>query len=253
MHLQQYYLQIHQSLGVMDIKINDMELFLEKYPQMSLAPSNKDEHIVQGVLSLDIMDEQYGVIKDDFLIKIVIPENFPVDIPTVYELEDRFPKTPDYHTYPDTSLCLGSKMSLKKRIKESPTLEGFIQSCVVPYFFAISLYLQGKERFVFGELSHGLVGIIQDYLDVFGLTSIDQVIKLLEILSVKSKKGNKKVCPCGCKRIVTKCPFHKKLLEYRDVMTRKEYEEERELISLAYDIWQKEFIEKNKRKAIPLA
>lgn len=237
----------------MDIKTNDLEMFLEKYPQMSLAPSNKDEHIVQGVLSLDIMDDQYGMIKDDFFIKIVIPENFPEDIPTVYELGDRFPKTPDYHTYPDASLCLGSKMSLKKRIKETPTLEGFIHCCVVPYFYAIALYLQGKERFVFGELSHGLAGIIQDYMEVFELSSIEQVIKLLEILSLKSNQGNKKECPCGCNRVVTKCSFHKKVVEYRNAMTRKEYEEERELISLAYDIWKKESIEKKKRKAIPLA
>lgn len=252
MLLQEYYRQIHQNLGVMDIKTNDLELFLEKYPQMSLAPSNKDEHIIQGVLSLDI-DDQYGVIKDDFFIKIVIPENFPVDIPTVYELEDRFPKTSDYHTNPDSSLCLGSKMSLKKRIKETPTLEGFIHSCVVPYLYAITLYLQGKECFVFGELSHGLVGIIQDYMGVFELSSIEQVIKLLEILSLKSNQGNKKECPCGCNRIVTKCSFHKKIVEYRNVMTRKEYEEERKLISLAFDIWKKESIEKKKRKVIPLA
>ncbi|MFJ5621244.1 hypothetical protein ACIQD3_00670 [Peribacillus loiseleuriae] len=199
------------------------------------------------------MDDQYGAIKDDFLIRIVIPETFPEDIPTVYELGDRFPKTMDYHTYPDASLCLGSKLSLKKRIKKTPTLEGFIHSCVVPYFYAIALYLQGKERFVFGELSHGLVGIIQDYMGVFGLSTIEQAIKLLEIFSLKSNQGNKKECPCGCNRIVTKCSFHKKIVEYRDVMTRKEYEEERELISLAFDIWKKDFIEKKKRKAIPLA
>jgi hypothetical protein len=237
----------------MDIKTSDLELFLEKFPQMSFAPSNKDVYVVQGVLSLEITDEQFGTIKDDFIIKIVIPEIFPEDIPIVYELEDRFPKTSDYHTYPDSSLCLGSKVSLKKRIKDHPTLEGFIHSCVVPYFYAISLNLQGKDRFVFGELSHGLVGVIQDYMGVFELSSIEQVIKLLEILSLKSRDGNKKECPCGCKRKVTKCSFHKKLKEYRNVMTRKEYEEDREMVSLAFDVWKKQFLEKRKRKAIPLA
>lgn len=220
---------------------------------MCLAPSNKDEHIIQGVLSLDVMVEQYGAVRDDFLIRIVIPETFPKDIPTVYELEDRFPKTIDYHTYLDESLCLGSKMSLKKRIKETATLEGFIHSCVVPYFYAIALYLQGKDRFVFGELSHGLVGIIQDYMEVFELSSINQVINLLEILSLKSKLGNKKECPCGCMRIVTKCSFHKKIVGYRNVMTIKEYEIERKLISFAYDNWKKDFIEEKKKRAIPLA
>lgn len=237
----------------MDIKKKDLEFFLEKYPQMYLMPSNKDELIVQGVLSLDIMHDQYGLIKDEFLIRIIISENFPEDIPRVYELEDRFPKTLDNHTYQDGSLCLGSTMSLKKRIKERHTVEGFIHSCVVPYFYAIALHLQGNAHFVFGELSHGLVGIIQDYMEVFELEYIEQVIKLLDILSLKSNQGNKAECPCGCYRIVTKCSFHKKILEYRNVMTRKEYAEERELISLAYDAWKKESVEKKKRKAIPLA
>ena len=236
----------------MGIKTEDLGAFLEKYPAMSLAPSRKDKLIVQGILSLNIMDEQYGVIKDYFSIKIVIPKRFPEDIPTVYELGERFPKTSDFHVNLD-SLCLGTPLGLKKRIKEEPTLEGFINNCIAPYFYSIALYLQGKERFILGELKHGLEGIIQDYMETFNLKSIEQVLNLLEILSLKSNRGNKEKCPCGCKRVVTKCSLHKKIVQYRDVMNRKEFEEDRRIISLALNAWKKTYLEQKERRDIPLA
>ena len=144
-------------------------------------------------------------------------------------------------------------MSLKKRIKDNPSLDGFIHSCVVPYFYAISLRLQGEGNFVFGELYHGIDGIIQDYLEVFELKYIDQVINLLDILSQKPNRGNKKKCPCGCKRIVTKCSLHKKVVEYRDVMTRKEFSIDKDIISLYYDKWKENQMQKRMRKLIPYA
>ncbi|MCM3112813.1 hypothetical protein [Lederbergia lenta] len=237
----------------MHINIQELEDFLESNPQMSLAPSNNEEYVVKGTLSFDIRDDSYGNIKDEFLIKIVIPKIFPKEIPTVYEIGERFPKTLDYHTYTDSSLCLGSPMSLKKRIKDNPTLDGFINSCVVPYFYAISLKLHGQEDFVFGELFHGIEGIIQDYLEVFELKYIDQIINLLDILSQKPNRGNKNNCPCGCKRIVTKCSLHKKIVEYRDVMTRKEFSIDREIISLYYDKWIEKQMKKRMRKLVTYA
>jgi hypothetical protein len=237
----------------MHINIKELERFLEINPQMSLAPSNNEEYVVKGTLSFDITNDTYGNIKDEFLIKIVIPKSYPKEIPTVYEIGERFPKTLDYHAYPDSSLCLGSPMSLRKRIKDNPTLDGFIHSCVVPYFYAISLRLQGEENFVFGELYHGIDGIIQDYLEVFELKYIDQVINLLDILSQKPNRSNKKKCPCGCKRIVTKCSLHKKIVEYRDVMTRKEYSIDKDIISLYYDKWKENQLQKRMRKLIPYA
>lgn len=235
------------------INIKELEEFLQSNPQMSLAPSNNGEYVVQGILSLDIRDKSYGNIKDQFLLKIVIPKSFPKDIPVVFEIGNRFPKILDNHTYSDSSLCLGSPLSLKKRIKDNPTIDGFIKTCIVPYFYAIALKLQGKGNFVFGELYHGIGGIIQDYIEIFGLQNIEQVISLLDILSQKANRGNKKACPCGCNRIVTKCLFHKKIIEYRDVMSRKEYAEDKEGISEFFEELIKYHLENQKKKLIPYA
>lgn len=233
------------------INIKELEEFLERNPQFSLAPSNNEEYVVKGILTLNVRDELYGNIKDEFLIRIIVPKSFPNDTPTVYEIGERFPKTLDNHTFPDSSLCLGSPLSLKKRIRDNPTLDGFINTCVVPYFYAIALKLQGEQNFVFGELYHGIEGIIQDYLEVFGLKYINQVINLLDILSEKPNRGNKKKCPCGCQLIVTKCPLHKKIVEYRDVMTRKEYAEDKKILSLIYTKWKEDQMKNHIKKLIP--
>lgn len=99
---------------MINIDIKELTKFLERNPQMSLAPSRNNEYVVKGLLSLDIKSSTNGDIKDEFLIRIVIPKSFPKDIPTIYEMEDRFPKTADFHTFVDGSLCLGSPLSIKK-------------------------------------------------------------------------------------------------------------------------------------------
>jgi hypothetical protein len=236
----------------MHINIEIIRRYLEKNPLMSLAPSNHDNFIIKGQLALNIVDGPYGNVQDEFLIKIVIPKSFPKEIPTIYELEGRFPKTIDYHVFEDDfSLCLGSPMSLMKRINEDPTLDGYIHNCVVPYFYAIALKQQGRKEFVFGELYHGLLGILQDYIEVFELQNIKQVIQLLSILSQKANKGNKMICPCGCSRIVSRCSMHKKILEYRDVLPRNEYAKNKDLFTDIFEEWKKSQARNKVKKLIP--
>lgn len=204
--------------------------FTEKYPLMNIKPSSKDAWIVQGRVDLDITHAEHGKVIDSYLIEMRIPKNFPREIPQVFELEKKIPKVVDYHTYTDGSLCLGSPLSVKKRIFENPTVEGFLEECIVPYLFAMSLHLKNKNGFVFGELYHGTAGVIQDYIEIFGLKTVDQLIETIDILSMKKRVGNKQTCPCGCERVITRCRLIKIVNEYRDVMTRSEFKSQKEEI-----------------------
>ena len=216
---------------------------------MNLKPSSKDSWTIQGWVNLEINDATYGIVKDEFVLKIIVPKTFPNEIPVVFELEDRFPKTADYHTYVDGSLCLGSPLSIRKRITDNPTISGFVETCIVPYLFSMSLYLKGTKTFIFGELSHGTFGIIEDYYEIFELETIPQVLSLIDILCMKKNVANKQVCPCGCNQIITKCKMHKKVVKYRKAMSRKDFESDKaEIIKLM------EFVKKYQPpKQIPLA
>ena len=182
---------------------------------------------------MEISDATYGIVKDEFVLKIIVPKTFPNEIPLVFELEGRFPKTADYHTYVDGSLCLGSPLSIRKRIADNPTISGFVETCIVPYLFSMSLYLEGTKTFIFGELSHGTFGIIEDYYELFELKTVPQVLSLINIFCMKKNVANKQICPCGCNQIITKCKMHKKVVEYRKVMSRRDFENDKaEIVKL---------------------
>jgi hypothetical protein len=72
-------------------------------------------------------------------------------------------------------------------------------------------------EFPFGELAHGVRGIIEDYLDIFGLKTYNQVVNALVLLSMKKQRANKEPCPCGCGKRLGACPFHNKLNDYREM------------------------------------
>lgn len=197
---------------------------------MNLKPSSVDSWTIQGSVNLDINDATYGIVNDDFVLKIIVPKTYPNEIPLVFEIEDRFPKTADYHINVDGSLCLGSPLSIRKRITDNPTISGFVENCIVPYLFSMSLYLEGTKAFIFGELSHGTVGIIEDYYEIFELETVKQVLNLIDIFCMKKNVANKQLCPCGCHQIITKCKIHKKVVEYRNAMSRTDFESDKEEI-----------------------
>lgn len=215
---------------------------------MNLKPSSKDSWTIQGRVNLEISDATYGIVQDEFVLKIIVPKTFPNDIPVVFELEDRFPKTVDYHIYVDGSLCLGSPLSIRKRIADNPTISGFVETCIVPFLFSMSLYLKGTKTFVFGELSHGTSGILEDYCQIFDLETFPQVLNLIDILCMKKNIANKQICPCGCNQIITKCKVHKKIVEYRKVMSRKDFESDKaDIVKLMEQV-----IQYRQHKRIPL-
>ena len=45
--------------------------------------------------------------------------------------------------------------------------------------------LLGVREFLTGELAHGAVGIIHDYMDMFGLNTPSQIVYALELMGMK--------------------------------------------------------------------
>lgn len=91
---------------------------------------------------------------------------------------------------------------------------------MVPYLFAVSNKIQSGGEFVFGELPHGKKGIIDDYLDLFGLKSHEQVLNTIILLGMKKRLANKKPCPCGCGKRLGVCSFNYKINQFRKMAPR---------------------------------
>jgi len=204
--------------------------FLNDHPGMSIFPSRNKCLIFKGVFSFSAKWKNGTEIEDSYNLQISIPEEFPDELPKVTETGQRIPRVPDFHINPDGTLCLASLLRLLKMIHEKPTLSGFAESCLVPYLHALSYKLMNGGEFLFGELAHGVQGIVNDYIDLFGLRTRNQVIDTLNLLGMKKQRANKKSCPCGCGKRVGACQFHHKLNDFRKIAKTSWFRNQKSII-----------------------
>lgn len=200
----------------MNIKsINGLDQFLDDYPYMSTAPCFEAGVRLRGEFRFRANESGGDVIEDFYMLDIVVPEKYPRALPKVVETGGKIPRDGHFHVNPDGSLCLGSPLRLLKIIHKSPSLSGFAVKCLEPYLYAVSYKLRNGGGFLFGELPHGNQGILEDYSCMFGLKEVFQIEKAVQLLCVKKRIANKKLCPCGCGKRLGVCPFRHTLDEFR--------------------------------------
>ena len=201
------------------MKLEGLDKFLTEYPGMSLKPRRNVETKIQGHFEFRATGFDRAT-EDDFELEILVNKAFPNSIPEFKETGGKIPRISDYHVNPDGTLCLGSHLRLKRILFETPNFNSFIEKCLVPYLFNVSVKLRHGGKFVTGELAHGTEGIIQDYKDLLGLRSPDQIVNALYLLGMRRRVANKKMCPCNCGLLLGRCAFHNRLNIYRPIASR---------------------------------
>ncbi len=172
----------------------------QKYTGLNLK-QEKGNYFVEGLLSFSAGNGD-NYIEDDFEISIVIPDNYPETPPHVIETKGRIPS--DFHTHSSgNTLCLATSFETKRKFFRHKNLIGFVETLLVPYFYAYSFY-EKKGEMPFGELSHGAKGIYEYYQDLFGVDDANKLFLFFKILVDKSYKGHHP-CPCGSGKILRKC------------------------------------------------
>lgn len=194
--------------------------FLKNYPGMSIRPSRGDGIMLRGTFNFCGTPPNGIEICDSYELEIMVPASFPKAIPKVKELSRKIPRDGKHHVNNDETLCLGSPLYLLKKVAERPTLPGFIEKCLVPFLYAVTNKLQNGGDFVFSELAHGEAGIVDDYMEMFGLKTKASVLNAIELLGLKRRVANKLPCPCNCSKRLGCCCFHKKLNGLRKVASR---------------------------------
>ncbi|TKS61675.1 MAG: hypothetical protein EWM72_00423 [Nitrospira sp.] len=166
-----------------------LDRFLCRYRGMDVCPVNGVTLHIEGLFDFTAKSTDHDEITDAFRLRILVPDKFPRYIPLVDELDGRIPRWGAYHINPDGSLCLGSRLRLLATLASDPTLIGFAKNCLVPFLFAISRKLQQGGDFAFGELAHGSFGEIADYMNLFGLETVDQVKRTILYLGMKKRRA----------------------------------------------------------------
>lgn len=188
---------------------------------MTFRPRAGQPPLLRGRFAFTACHREAGDIADQFVLEIEIPPSFPREVPRVTEIGGRIPKEAKFHVNTaDGTLCLGSPLRLRYLLAQVPTLTGFADKCLVPCLFAHSRRLGGSSEYAFGELAHGLLGMLDDYVALFAVKDIHQAVETLRLLGMKKRIANKFPCPCGCRKRLGCCSFNARLREFRAVAAR---------------------------------
>lgn len=205
-----------ESIGVRD--------FLARHSSIRIKDLSDSYVELEGGYDLYARFEDDRVIKNCIELRIIIPCDYPRAIPIVYEISNQFPRTPDYHTYKDGSLCLTSEIRLRIACIENPKFADFFDAIIEPCLLSIDYKIKFGVT-PFGELEHGEDGLIEDYEKLFGVKGKESVILTLKALGSKYREANKLKCPCKCGVRLGRCSLRFRLKSMRKVIKRKWYRE----------------------------
>lgn len=174
------------------------------YPTLHVVIINNVVHI-RG--SFFLFDPATGCEFDRFGIDIILPDNYPNQIPKVIETEDRIPKNIDRHFMTDGSACLFFRDEQYKFYNKNTTLVDFIRIPVYNFFLSQS-YFELTGKWIFGARLHGKWASWDFYSEELGVNNINTIGRFLVLLS--SEKFNVlHKCYCGSNKSLINCHINK--------------------------------------------
>jgi hypothetical protein len=177
------------------------DVFREQ-PGLRFSPTANGKLAIAGTLSFSAQTPGLEQVNESFELEILIPISFPKDLPSVRDVGGRIPK--NFHTDDDGQLCLGSPTQQLLLIRREPTLPGFVRNCLIPYLYGFVIW-ERHGMMPFGELKHGRLGVLQDYISLFKVKSEAAALGMLRLAGMKKSAANKHPCPCGSNRRLGKC------------------------------------------------
>lgn len=208
-----------------------------KYTELQLSLDPSSLYIIQGPLYFSAIYNEVAI-EGNFLIKIILPNDYPRTPPVAQETEGR---TNNFHTNPaDSTLCLGSSLEVKKRFAEEPSLISFVENLLIPHLYSFS-YKEKYGQLPYGELSHGGTGILEYYMEFFRVSNELCILGLLKILADDNYRGHRD-CPCESGKRLRQC-HGTQLMYIRKIQTSFEF--------LKDYIWVSKAVYETNQKKIP--
>ncbi len=174
--------------------------FLEKYKGLKIIESNDNFVHLYGTILVNRIINEYTVYKK-YTITIYIPINsnkLPYVIDTNNIINSQYP-----HIYSNKELCLETDSYIKLYFIDGFDLNEWMDKFVEPYFVYYEYYTD-YGKFPNGERSHGIIGILESYKDIFHTNNIQQVLKIMIYIKNHTYRGHHP-CPCGSKKCIRKC------------------------------------------------
>lgn len=179
------------------------------YPSLHLFEESGRDPEVRGTFEVK---GEGGRVLDTFLVRIQIPQNYPRDLPVVWEIGGRIPCLRDRHIESDGKACV---LLPDDRWRTFPVGAAFSVYLGGPLrsFFLSQTAFELTGEWPFGEWGHGGLGIVQFYQAALGTQDLLTIALFLESLG-KGAFEPFRPCPCGSDKRLGAC-CRKKWLDLR--------------------------------------
>ena len=166
------------------------------------APTTGPETILCGPLPFEAAPDGLAPITASFEIEMLIPEEYPEILPGVKETGGNIASEYE-HVFAGGTLCLAVPIEMRRVFHRQPSLLGFVNNLVIPYFYGYCHWKEHGEH-PFGEHKHGGEGVLEYYTDRLQLRDEDTAMAFVCFLHEHGYRGHHD-CPCGSGRRLRKC------------------------------------------------
>ncbi len=141
----------------------------------------------------DVIDSE-GYCWDTYGIKILIPQNFPYELPILIETTGKIPSHEDWHNT-NGICCLSTNAIMFKELGCPISITMWLDTFVHD-FLANHVIKLHDENYAKGEFSHGTKGILEGYMEIFDVKSSEEVLQKLKLICCSSHLRRNEPCFC---------------------------------------------------------
>lgn len=172
--------------------LKEYEIISSKYVKLNRPVRTNDIWVITGFF--DVIDAD-GYCWDTYGIKIVIPPDFPLKLPTLVETTGKIKHDISWHNVQGVC-CLSTEAIMYKTLGTPISLLKWLDRFV--HDFLANHVIKVKENnYAQGEFSHGTDGVIEGYKEIFGTSDVNQVVKKMNEITCKLRIRRNLKCFCG--------------------------------------------------------
>ena len=135
-----------------------------------------------------------------YSVAMKLPDNYPHELPQVFETGGGIPRELDRHVFPSGALCLGVREELWLTLKGDFSVPTMLEGPVRGFLIGNALVEEG-DKWPDGDRSHGMTGIMEFYEGYLGVKDPGVLLEFMVSMTKGNVRGHWK-CPCGSGAII---------------------------------------------------
>lgn len=152
--------------------------------------------------SIDVIDDE-GSYWDTYAVNIIIPKNYPEELPVLIEIGDKIERSDDWHNTTGVC-CLSTNAKMFTILDGNITLLNWLKTFAHP-FLANHVHKIKTGHYANKEFEHGTPGLIQGYYEIFKTSNENEVVTTLKFLCGVLKLGRNAMCFCESRKKYKRC------------------------------------------------